>query len=959
MKELTSRVVSRAAVQFEALDSRLQPGSTPRSVKDGKPWDEGIGWWCSGFFPGSCWYLYELSGNGAFRSIAERNTLQLSGLCDQNTDHDIGFQINCSYGNAYRITGDESYLPVMRAAAEKLSGRFSPVTGTIRSWDWGDWSYPVIIDNMMNLELLMKAAELFGDVSFSKVAVSHANTTMANHFRSDHSSWHLVDYDERTGKVLGRQTVQGYSDESVWTRGQAWGLYGYTAMYRFTHDKAYLDLATDIAELLIAALPFDGIPYWDNSVPQDGEEFVLRDVSAAAIMSSALLELSGYVSPAESARYVAVAERQIRTMASDGYLAKEGENSGFLLMHGVGHVPNNSEVDAPLTYADYYFIEALVRFSRLDDSATREHPKLFLKADTFETISQRLARGDRTVTLLHGEVMREADDALESQPIERIFDASGRRILQQSRRAIKNISSCAYAYRMTGDARYSRRAISDMEQVCAFESWNPSHFLDVGEMATAIAIGYDWLYDVLTPSQRQMFESSVLEKAVKLGLEPQGFYMNANNWNQVCTGGMVMAALSVLGPENEWTQKLLDYAMEYNRNCMELMYYPDGIYSEGPVYWEYGTMYELMMIDAMESFLGHDSGLYATAGLERSADFIRFSVGSTGLLFNFSDNVSNPKGSVPLWFFASRKDDASLLRWDRMLLERGEIRTTENERFLPLLAVLASRMDFDDAPADNRDFFCGDGVNPVFMVHTDWTYSPSDKYLAVKGGTADTTHAHMDAGEFVFDAFGYRWAQDPDRENYAMWENICKEAGGDLWALGQESLRWKIRRYNNTMHNTLTINGKDHCVKGKATLAGTFAGGHAKGGVLDMTGLFGEDVKAAYRTVCLVDDGYLEVTDSIVANDTAPAHLRWTLNTPAKVKVRRSGIDLVQGKVTMHLAAEGEKVKYTKWSTDPSDYDYVFSAREAKPENMNLCGYEKTIAPGQTCVIKTTIKRKK
>ena len=370
MPELTKRVFDIAEKQYIMMDTRLKDDTMPRSMdSEGNFIDSNLRWWCSGFYPGSLWYIYEYTGNGQVRALAEKNTEKLDVLKIKGSDHDLGFQMNCSFGNAYRITGDERYAEPIRTSAEVLAGRFSPVTGVIKSWDFvnkgRDWKYPVIIDNMMNLEHLYNAGSLFGLDTLKTIALTHANTTMANHFRPDYTSWHLVDYDPETGAVRSKETVQGFSDSSAWARGQAWALYGYTMMFRMSGYDCYLSQAENIADMLLKRLPEDGIPYWDfdsDMIPDD-----YRDASAAAIMASAFIELSTLCNSPKKAAYLETAEKQLRTLASDEYLAQPGENCNFILRHSVGSLPGNSEVDVPLTYADYYFLEALLRYSRLSE----------------------------------------------------------------------------------------------------------------------------------------------------------------------------------------------------------------------------------------------------------------------------------------------------------------------------------------------------------------------------------------------------------------------------------------------------------------------------------------------------------------------------------------------------------------------------------------------------------------
>ena len=318
--------------------------------------------WTSGFFPGSLWLIFEHTGDDRWRRAATDYTARLERLQHYGGTHDLGFMIGCSYGQGYRLTGDPAYRDVMVTGARTLAGRFNEKVGAIRSWDFGPWQFPVIVDNMMNLELLTWASRESGEQGWMNIALAHADTTEKHHFRPDGSSFHLVDYNPDTGAVRKKQTVQGAADPSAWARGQAWGLYGYTAMYRETRQPAYLERARKIADFVAKhpRLPADGVPYWDFDAP--GIPHVPRDSSAAAIMSSALFELADFVGADQGATYRALAVKQLRSLGSPAYRAPVGGNGGFILMHAVGHHPEGREIDAPLAYGDYYFLEALGRF---------------------------------------------------------------------------------------------------------------------------------------------------------------------------------------------------------------------------------------------------------------------------------------------------------------------------------------------------------------------------------------------------------------------------------------------------------------------------------------------------------------------------------------------------------------------------------------------------------------------
>lgn len=343
--------------------AEVKPGQvSPRTFENGKLKLVVSKDWTSGFFPGILWYLYEYTGDAKWLAQAKNFTAKLEKEQFNKGTHDLGFMIYCSYGNGFRLTKDEAYKGVIIQAAKSLSTRFSPQAGVIRSWDHHKdvWQFPVIIDNMMNLELLFEATKLTGDSSYYKIAVTHADNTLKNHFRSDNSSYHVVDYNPENGSVNKKMTHQGYADESAWARGQAWALYGFTLCFRETGNRAYLNQANKIASYILnhPNLPKDLVPYWDFNAP--GIPAEPRDASAAAIIASALYELAGY---SNSDLYRTKADVILKSL-SKGYHSPEKENGGFILIHSTGHKPAKSEIDVPLTYADYYYLEALLRSKR-------------------------------------------------------------------------------------------------------------------------------------------------------------------------------------------------------------------------------------------------------------------------------------------------------------------------------------------------------------------------------------------------------------------------------------------------------------------------------------------------------------------------------------------------------------------------------------------------------------------
>ena len=378
-EDIIAENITHAVSQYSLMTNQIEASGSilnPRTLDEKKqvvyvPYDD----WTSGFFPGSMWYMYQLTGDEKWEKLAVKYTEALDSVQYLTWHHDVGFMVGCSYLNGIRM-GHKDYASVVLQTARSLSTRFRSEAGVIQSWDadrgWQaqrGWKCPVIIDNMMNLELLFEATRLSGDSTYYNIAVSHADQTLKNNFRSDGSCYHVVDYDPETGAVRSRQTAQGYADESAWARGQAWAIYGYTVCYRYTRKPEYWEQACKIYDFIFTSkhLPSDLIPYWDYdalNIPNEP-----RDVSAAAVTASALYELSLYL---PNPRYKKTADKILAALSTSDYRAKVGKNGNFILMHSVGSIPHHAEIDVPLNYADYYFLEALSRKREMEKQTAHE-----------------------------------------------------------------------------------------------------------------------------------------------------------------------------------------------------------------------------------------------------------------------------------------------------------------------------------------------------------------------------------------------------------------------------------------------------------------------------------------------------------------------------------------------------------------------------------------------------------
>ncbi len=408
-QDIIQENIEHAKAQLAYLIEASEAGDTlriPSTFKYGEiefvPTDD----WVSGFFAGTLWYMYELTGDEYYAQQAQKHTEILHDIQFLTWHHDVGFMVYDSYGNGLRLKNIEGYDTVLVNTAKSLATRFRPAAGILQSWNTHNpaqwqahrgWDCPVIIDNMMNLELLFKVTEMTGEQTYKNIAISHADKTLENHYRDDFSTYHVVDYNDETGEVRGRYTAQGIADESRWARGQAWSIYGFTVAYRFTGEEKYLQRAKDVAKYLFELednMPEDLVPLWDFDVVEFSEalpenEFLynnlqdknltkayteIRDVSSAAIIASSLYELYWHT---KNNFYKEKADKMIESLSSDAYRAKVGENGGFLFMHSVGSLPHSllnieagrttsHNIDVPLNYADYYFLEALLRKGRVE-----------------------------------------------------------------------------------------------------------------------------------------------------------------------------------------------------------------------------------------------------------------------------------------------------------------------------------------------------------------------------------------------------------------------------------------------------------------------------------------------------------------------------------------------------------------------------------------------------------------
>ena len=531
---------------------------------------------------------------------------------------------------------------------------------------------------------------------------------------------------------------------------------------------------------------------------------------------------------------------------------------------------------------------------------------------------------------LYANILKEADKVIDEEPVERI--KKGRRLLGVSRRCLHRVMVLSFAWRFTGDDKYLKRGERELLAAAGFSDWNPSHFLDVAEMTTAMGVGYDWLYNGLGEKSREIIKAAIVTKGIEASLKGHNSWLKRdNNWNQVCNGGMVVGVLAIMEDEPELARRIVHRAVNSVQIAMG-GYEPDGAYPEGPGYWVYGTSYNVVLLAAIESVLGTEFGLSEKKGFANSCYYYLHITGPSGLYFNYPDSGRSGSLGPTLFWFADKYDDTSLL-WNQRHYLNAESASASN-RLIPLALVWGA--SGRKVPADLT--WMGRGINPVATFRSSWT-DPDAVYLAIKGGSPSTHHAHMDVGSFVIDADGVRWAVDLGAESYHKIESL----GMNLWGRKQDGERWTIFRYSNFSHNTLVVNDQLQQVTGMAPIIRYSKKKAFSNAVVDMTSVYAGQLKKALRGGGLLADGRIVIQDELEAGD-AGAKVRWAMVTAAKVDIQsgRKAVLREDGKSLGFEIVSGKDAKLAIYSAKgQADYD-------APNPGKQMIGFEVKLAAGET-----------
>lgn len=605
----------------------------------------------------------------------------------------------------------------------------------------------------------------------------------------------------------------------------------------------------------------------------------------------------------------------------------------------------------PISKLTLTYEPCAARISRMNEY---NHPRLIMNDSELVELKSALASAsaDSPFRQLHNLAIKLADEAVNGGEIVRSFDSSGR-MLGTSRTALKRIFNCAYAYRVTEDPKYLKRAEQDLITVCGYDSWNgKKHFLDVGEMCAAVAMGYDWLHDDLQESTLRAIEKAYRSYGIGNMYRQEwnlNFLANIGNWEQVCCGGLIAAALSMYEAFPADAQYVIDRCKASNLSTAPQLYSENGNYPEGYSYWAYGTSYQMLMNLCLETAAG-DSSLSNPTGFDQTPNYYLFLEGPSGMCFNYSDTSPNTnQPGQPLWYFAAKYSKPSLIV-NEIPKIASSYGTGENPRLLPIVVWAASKLDYSKTGAAADRQYVARGENPVIIMRNGWGGASSDYYVGFKGGKANNNHGHMDAGSFIMDYHNLRWAYDFTRPAYANVEAALKNAGGDFWGMNQASLRWQVNVMNNLHHNTLTINGAQHVVDGAATITDVIDGSNEIGGTMDMTPVFAGNAASVKRTLKVVGKDVLFVIDEIQALSSKPAAVEWRMVSKAVPTVSKTNIKLTQGGYSMYLYTESSpEVEFTTYS------NAKIKSWDSDITKYNLMGWKYTVPAGQKVVITTVL----
>lgn len=572
-----------------------------------------------------------------------------------------------------------------------------------------------------------------------------------------------------------------------------------------------------------------------------------------------------------------------------------------------------------LLFFSFWISFSIISYSKDKESVypgeKNGHPRILLLEGEEEQIKD-LIDSDATWKKMHDAIISECNAMITQPELERVM--VGRRLLGTSRELLRRVFFLSYGYRLTGDVRYADKAGEEMLAVSRFSDWNPSHFLDVAEMTMGVAIGYDWLYAVLTDDARREIQDAIVEKGLNPSKESKhnGWLRVENNWNQVCNAGMTFGALAIMEDYPDLANEIIERAFNSIPLSME-SYKPDGVYPEGYGYWGYGTTFNILFINAVEKALGDDRGLSLTPGFLQSADFLKHMIAPGRRNFNWSDSGLGANLSPAMFWIAEKTGDPSVLWSEKRFLEVSDFSKLKGIRELPAIMVWAKNIPLNHITAPKEKFWMGQGINPVAMMRTSWT-DPNAIYLGFKAGSPSVNHGHMDIGSFVMEADGVRWASDPGMQSYESLES----KGMSIFGRSQDAQRWTIYRMNNHSHNVITVDNQLQQVKGYGKIDKYSDHTRFTYAVSDITSVYEGQMKKVERGVGIKDEKYVVIRDELETLGKI-TKVKWAFFTFADVELGDKSAVLTLNNKKLHLKVSGPaNIVMKTWCTDPAnDYD--------------------------------------
>ena len=539
-----------------------------------------------------------------------------------------------------------------------------------------------------------------------------------------------------------------------------------------------------------------------------------------------------------------------------------------------------------------------------------DHPRLFITEKDEAPLKEVFSRnGNEYLKKVHSYIVSFSENLIAKEPvITRSWNSS---MLNVGREAFKRIFYTSYLYRVTGDIRYAERGRNELLALSSFEDWNPSHYLDVAESTLACAIGLDWLYDYLSEEDRREVVDGMFDKSLQNALNYH-YYRSVNNWGPVCVGGMVCGAIAAYEYYPEMCKQIIERDVVENRRAMEY-YGPDGVYPEGYTYWRYGTIYQTILISALESAFEYESQTRYATGFMQSAYYSQFMTTPTYHVFSYGDSVTNQECCAANYWFAKELSDKTLLWPVRRMIDNNMLPAIGGDRFLPLMLIWASQAEISGAYVPSENYFVGRGEQPIFVYRSGWT-SNNDTYLGVKAGYANFSHSHMDSGSFVYEKYGIRWSMDPGSQSYGKVQDMLSDSS-------QDGARWQLFRYGCDGHSVLRFGTANHMINGKTVISQTWETHDRKGCQMVMNDTFKPYAESVMRSVWCDENDNLHIKDEI-KNVTTSDVLTWNMLTEANVsKVREGVLKLTSEDTQMYLECNMPCTSYAVSATTGNSYD--------------------------------------